>query len=631
MNYLELLSPAKNAEQGIAAINHGADAVYIGAPLFGARTAAGNSVEDIEQLVNYAHLYHAKVFVTINTLLFDHELEDANRLIHQLYNIGVDAIIMQDMGLLETDLPPIELHASTQTHNYDLDRIKFLEQVGFRRIILARETSLAQMQEIRRATTVELESFVQGALCVSFSGQCYLSQYLNNRSGNRGCCSQPCRSNYDLLAKQGNGAMTLLRKNEHLLSLKDFNASQHLEEMVNAGITSFKIEGRLKDLSYVKNITAYYRNLLDTLMSGHGDCRPASEGRTTFFFEPDLERTFNRSFTDYCLTMKEKNAGKPQEGRQRMASFATQKSMGKKVGVVTRIEGTSILLKSQDTFTSGDGFCFFNSQNVLDGFNLNQAMPVKSGMVRLLPNRLPQDLKVGTILWRNNDFAFEKQLSGRTSERKLPITLTFTNLPNGCSLVATDEQGHCGTAEISCETEPAKNPERAVAMVTDQLCKLGSTPYMILDKENDITLVGEPMHFPSSLINELRRNAIDALTQERLKAYRPKDTLLEKNDAPYPTPTLDYRANIINGKSAAFYQHHGVSEFEYGVEKSLDYSGKALMTTKYCLRYELGMCLMHPKTQNRSELYLRNNKHLLQLHFDCRNCQMTLTEADSQQ
>ena len=303
---LELLAPAKNLEYGREAVNHGADALYIGAPAFGARAAATNTIEDIDQLVRYAHLYGSKVFATVNTLLFDDEIESAVQMIYRLYDFGVDALIIQDMGLLECDLPPIELHASTQCHNATIERVKFMERVGFKRVILARETSIEQMRAIRKDTTVDLEAFVHGALCVCYSGQCYMSQYLNSRSGNRGCCSQPCRSAYDLY--DGNGRQLI--KDRHLLSLKDFDASQQLGDMIYAGITSFKIEGRLKDLSYVKNVTAYYRQLLDSMMSGH---TPASSGKSVFYFTPDMSRTFNRGYTDYFLRQ-----------RQPMASFDTQ-------------------------------------------------------------------------------------------------------------------------------------------------------------------------------------------------------------------------------------------------------------------------------------------------------------------
>ena len=343
---LELLSPAKNMEFGREAVNHGADALYIGAPAFGARAAATNTIQDIETLVNYAHLYGSKVFATVNTLLFDDELEPAVEMIRELYNIGVDALIIQDLGLLECDLPPIELHASTQCHNASVERVRFMESVGFKRVILARETSLEQMRAIREATSVDLEGFVYGALCVSYSGQCYMSQYLNQRSGNRGACSQPCRSTYDLLTEEGRTIM----KNRHLLSLKDFNASQYIGSMIDAGISSFKIEGRLKDLSYVKNITAYYRQLLDSMMDGH---ERASSGATTVFFTPDPERTFNRGYTDYFL-----------RGRQPMASFATQKSIGKPVGVVSTVGRFTLTVDSKETFVNGDGLCFFDERNL---------------------------------------------------------------------------------------------------------------------------------------------------------------------------------------------------------------------------------------------------------------------------
>ena len=318
--------------------------MYIGAPAFGARVAAGNSIEEIEELAKYAHLYHAKVFATVNTLLFDNEIDDAVKMLHQLYNAGVDAAIIQDLGLLECDLPPIELHASTQTHNASVERVKFLEQVGFSRVILARETSLSQMEEIRRETTVELESFIQGALCVSYSGQCYMSQYLDERSGNRGCCGQPCRSSYDLYDEHRN----LLRKGQHLLSLKDFSASKHIKQMIAAGITSFKIEGRLKDLSYVKNVTAYYRQLLDDIMQGT-EHTPASSGHCRFFFTPDLEKTFNRGFTDYFL-----------KERKPMANMLTPKSMGKKMGQVTKVTSRNFTMKSREPLIAGDGLCFIN-------------------------------------------------------------------------------------------------------------------------------------------------------------------------------------------------------------------------------------------------------------------------------
>lgn len=615
--YIELLSPAKNYEQGREAINHGADAVYIGAANFGARVAAANSIQELEQLTRYAHLYHAKVFATVNTLLFDNEVEEAVKLIHQLYNIGVDAVIMQDLGLLECDLPPIELHASTQTHNASLERIQFMEKVGFKRVILARETSLEQMREFRRNTSVDLEGFVQGALCVSYSGQCYMSQYINGRSGNRGCCSQPCRSAYDLYDSQGN----ILRKNEHLLSLKDFSAARHLQEMIDAGISSFKIEGRLKDMGYVKNVTAYYRRLLDDIMALRSDCRPASSGHTEFYFVPDLEKTFNRGFTDYFL-----------QERKPMATMSTQKSLGKKMGPVTKIERNVITLKSREPLTAGDGLCFFNAKGELEGFFVNH---VQGSTFQ--PNRMPNGLSVGTELWRNNDQAFEKQLQGRTSSRKVDVAAVLSETPDGLQLELTDSDSCQASASITCPKETAQNPERALDQTDKQLRKLGDTIFQATQVENRCT---QPYFLPSSVLNDLRRKAVTALEEKRIAqhlAMRGSSAPLSErqaNTTPYFETEVDYRANILNHKAEEFYRRHGVKKLEYGLEKTLDYGGKALMTTKYCLRYELGNCLQGKNRTNPKQplpngpLYLRNNKNWFRLEFDCKHCQMQIHPTD---
>ena len=606
---LELLSPAKNYEQGVAAINHGADALYIGAPAFGARSAATNSIEDIERLVKYAHLFRSKIFVTVNTLLFDNEIESAVKMIHQLYNAGCDALIIQDLGLLECDLPPIALHASTQTHNATLERVKFMEQVGFQRVILARETSLEQMQAIRKETSVELEAFVQGALCVSYSGQCYMSQYLNDRSGNRGCCGQPCRSSYNLYNEQGK----LLRRDEHLLSLKDFNASQQLASMIDAGITSFKIEGRLKDISYVKNVTAYYRQLLDNIMLQRTDSQPASSGHCTYYFTPDLEKTFNRGFTDYFL-----------QKRQPMASLATQKSLGKKVGKVKQLDKKSITVDTKDLlFTAGDGLCFYNSDGQLEGFLVNH---VQGNTI--VPNRMP-DIKVGETLWRNNDFAFEKQLQGKSAVRKIDVTFILAETSDGLQLQATDSDNISAIAEICCEKTPARNPEKA--QIQPQLSKLGDTPFQAISVENQCS---KPYFIPTSLLNELRRNAIEQLIQKRQEAFVPKPFIFTANDVPYFEKQLDYRANILNHKAEQFYRRHGVCQLEYGLEKTHNYNDKALMTTKYCLRYELKQCLMKKNNHTiapdyQGNLYLQNNHNRFLLQFDCKNCLMKILKEQN--
>lgn len=606
---LELLAPAKNYEQGIAAINHGADALYIGAPSFGARIGATNTISDIERLVRYAHIYHSKIFATVNTLLFDNEIEEAVKMCHQLYEVGVDALIIQDMGLLECDLPPIELHASTQTHNYDLRRIKFLEQIGFHRIILARETSLEQMATIRKETHVALEAFVQGALCVSYSGQCYLSQYLNGRSGNRGCCSQPCRSSYNLLNDSGK----TLRHNEHLLSLKDFSAAQYIDSMIAAGISSFKIEGRLKDLSYVKNVTAYYRKLLDNYLIQHSEHQAASSGHCTFGFEPDLEKTFNRGFTTYFL-----------KERKPMASFSTPKSMGKEIGSVKNIDSQYIEIKPIDShvvFTAGDGLCYLNQERQLEGFFVNHVQGN-----RIVPNRMPESLQKGIPLWRNNDFAFEKHLQGNTAQRKIDIKLILSDTKDGLRLYVKDEDECEASCEICCEKTAAINPEKAKEQIIRQLSKLGESPFSATDIENQLSDI---LFIPASTLNELRRNVIELLIVARTKSSRQIVESIKPNDAPYFEESLNYKGNVINQLSEQFYRRHGVKTIEKGVEKTLDYKGKALMTTRYCLRYELGQCL-HCKNNDhidkayQGSLILENNGQKFLLNFDCSSCQMSL-------
>lgn len=601
---LELLSPAKNLEFGREAINHGADALYIGAPAFGARAAATNTLEDINALVSYAHLYGSKVFVTVNTLLFDNEIETAVRMIHQLYNIGVDALLIQDMGLLECDLPPIELHASTQCHNASVDRIKFLEQAGFKRVVLARETSLEQMREIRQATHLDLEAFVHGALCVSYSGQCYMSQYLNQRSGNRGCCSQPCRSTYDLY----NGDGKLLSKEKHLLSLRDFNASQQLRSMIDAGIMSFKIEGRLKDLSYVKNITAYYRQLIDSMMEGH---KKSSSGSCTYTFTPDPERTFNRGYTDYFL-----------HERKPMASFATQKSIGKKIGEVTSTSSSSLSISGTEPLATGDGLCYFDGDGKLQGFLVN-------GVQRhtITPNRMPE-IRIGTTIWRNNDQLFEKQMQGHTAERKINIEMLFSSDKTGFSLILKDEDGLSVMQHLEAEHIDSNNPLLNSNTIVKQLSKLGNTPF----SASLVTDNTEGRYFiPSSTLNELRRTAVEKLKEYRISHFRPKDCSRIDQGLPYPSTTLDYRANVINNKAENFYKRHGVSKIERGLELTENYDGKALMTTKYCLRYELECCLQN-KSRNKPQLniapsdtlILHNNNRRFRLEFDCHQCLMRI-------
>ena len=607
---LELLAPAKNRDQGMAAISNGADAVYIGAPAFGARQAAANSLEDIESLVKYAHIYGAKVYITLNTLLYDDELEQAIYLTRQLYNIGIDALIVQDMGLLQCDLPPIALHASTQTHNYTVEKVRFMEQVGMKRVILARETSLEQMRQIRAVTKVELEAFVHGALCVSFSGQCYLSQYLSDRSDNRGCCAQPCRSHYDLYNATGK----LLHKDEHLLSLRDFDASRHLQAMADAGICSFKIEGRLKDSAYVCNLTAYYRQLLDGLMEGRVPFKPASAGKTKLYFQPDPERTFSRRYTDYFL-----------KERQPMASFGTQKALGKQLGKVVSIKSDQIAIATQEPLSAGDGLCFFSPDGKeIDGFLVNRAMGNT-----IVPNRMP-NLSVGTMLWRNNDSQFVKLFqSGRTAERKIGVSLTLSQTDDGYSLTAIDEEGVQAVGSISTTKSVADNQLRAREILSTQLSKLGGTPF-VMDRFDAVGFDSGLPFMPTSIINQLRRQTIDNLISARQENYKPHDVVLaQQSNATYPGPYIDYRLNIVNDQAEQFYRQHGVQQIERGLEQTHLYDGKALMTTKYCLRYELRECLRCKNNRQvssdyRPELYLLNNGRRLELRFNCNECEMQI-------
>lgn len=601
---LELLSPAKNIDYGREAINHGADAVYMGAPAFGARAAATNSLADTEALVRHAHTYGAKVFSTVNTLLMDDELESASQMIRKLYEMGVDAIIIQDMGLLECDLPPIELHASTQCHNATIERIKFLEQVGFKRIILARETSLQQMKDVRQKCGVALEAFVHGALCVSYSGQCYMSQYLTSRSGNRGRCSQPCRSAYDLYTDSGK----LIVKDRHLLSLKDFNASLQLQAMIEAGITSFKIEGRLKDIGYVKNITAFYRQLLDNITEGKG--RSAS-GKCIFHFVPDADRTFNRGYTDYFL-----------RERQPMASFATQKAIGKYIGTVAWVGLDRMTIKSDVAIVPGDGLCFVGKNGKTEGFLVNR---VDGNTV--VPNSMPT-IEKGASLWRSHDQAFEKILSGKSAERRIRVNIRFYATKEGFGLTLQDEDGITAHNNIAKAHQQANQCERMSLTITSQLSKLGDSPFLA-DAVADETRGAYFLRVAD--LNTLRRTTVEQLIEHRINHFKPADSPLSTSPLPYPDTWLDYRGNVTNKKAEEFYKSHGVNKIEYGLERTGDYDGKALMTMKYCLRYELGCCLKRDvKTPNQhgikptDMLILQNNGRQFRLEFDCGNCQMKL-------
>ncbi|WP_421918985.1 peptidase U32 family protein [Marinifilum sp.] len=603
MKKIELLAPAKNLETGIAAINYGADAVYIGAPKFGARSAAGNTLEDIGKLLQYAHQYWAKVFITMNTILYDNELKEAEELIHKLYELGADALIVQDMGVLEMNLPPIELHASTQTHNYDLDRIQFLEKVGFKRIILARELSLEEIKNIRKNTSVELEYFVHGALCVSLSGQCYFSHAIGGRSANRGECSQACRMKYDLVDVEGK----VIAKDKHLLSLKDLNLSSHLDQIVDAGVCSLKIEGRLKDSSYLKNITSFYRQSLDKVFDRKREYEPASSGTINPDFKPDPEITFNRAYTSYFFT------GRIPE----IANFHTPKSMGKEIGKILEVKKDHVVVETKYELHNGDGLCFFNKNKLLKGFQVNGIQGNK-----VFPNDMSM-LQKGVRLFRNNDHEFSKVLKRDNSVRKIGVEFYLDIVEGGINLTAIDEDEMSANIQIKESFESAKNEELALKNIRKQLQKSGDSIYQI----NNVEINFDSVPFvQAKKLNDLRRQCLEQLTFNRTEAFKVEEKRPLIAHPQYPAKELTYMGNVVNCKAEEFYHKCGVEKIEKGFELQNNHSGKTIMTTKHCLRHEFGMCQKETKTgksQNQA-LFLVDNKNRYKLEFNCQRCEMKI-------
>ncbi len=608
-NALELLSPAKNAEFGIEAIIHGADAVYIGGPSFGARANAGNTVADIERLASFAHRYNARVLVALNTILKDEELNEAQKLVWQFYEAGADALIVQDMGLLELDLPPIQLHASTQADIRTLEKARFLEDVGFSQIVLARELSLEQIRKISANTTATLEFFVHGALCVSYSGLCNISHAQTGRSANRGDCSQACRLPYSLTDQDGQ----IVAEDKHLLSMKDNNQTDNLRALIDAGIRSFKIEGRLKDLSYVKNITAHYRQQLDEIIEELPGYGRSSSGKSTFLFTPQPEKTFNRGATDYFV----------QDRQTDIAAFATPKFVGEKIGEVIKLGRISFDISSKDTLHNGDGITFFNANNELAGMRINLAEAAGSGY-RLSPTlvdgRLPADLLVGTTIYRNRDQLFERQLENKSAERRIPVQLRFEETTNGFALHITDDQGVSACAEITQTKEAAQNAERAMTTLRENLGKLGNTIY----SPERIDVATETAWFiPASALNALRRAAVEALDTARVAACkRPERLAPLEPPVPYPDDALSYLGNVFNAKARAFYQKHGVSVIEPAYECHEEKGDVSLMITKHCLRYSFNLCPKQVKGIRPDPMLLSNGNEKLTLRFDCKPCEM---------
>ncbi|MBQ8958663.1 MAG: U32 family peptidase [Bacteroidales bacterium] len=588
---IELLSPAKDAEVGMAAINHGADAVYIGGPDFGAREKASNTIEDIEKLCRHAALYDAKVYVTLNTLLYDNELERARQLVYDFWNAGVDALIVQDMKLLELDLPPIPLHASTQCDNLTVERVQLLEQLGFSQVVLGRELSLKQIREIREKTTVPLEFFVHGALCVSHSGRCYLSQRIGNRSANRGACAQPCRLPWDLLDEDGN----VLIKNRHLLSLRDLNNSAHLEELMDVGITSFKIEGRMKEADYVKNVTAYYRWKLDEIFERcpeyePSSCRDAKSCVSTFEVNP--EKSFNRGFTDFFINGRQKDIGSP----------FTPKSMGEYIGEVTWCNPLRMEIDTEKTLHNGDGLCFLNQENELVGLRADVVSVGRDAKFCVSTNK-PHGAYRGAEIYRNYDLEWQKQVDASKGNRKIDIDLMLAETEDGYEFCgrtrcvptttphrdASNASAVNASVAINCEKILANNPEKVTENIRKKALQWGDTVFNPVNLE---LRFAEPRLIPASVIGEMKRDLVSKLTEE----------LIENHRNNRETRCADVARNV-------------------SIQIDPDEIPDTLMTCHHCIRYANGMCSKETG-QKATPLYIRNGENTFRLEFDCRNCVM---------
>ena len=604
---IELLSPARNLECGIEAIKHGADAVYIGAGRFGARQAAGNSVADIAELARFAHFYGAKVYVTVNTILKDSELADAERLIWELYDAGADALLVQDMAVLRMKLPPIALHASTQCDVRTADKVRFLADCGFTRVVLARELSIAEITDIHKVCPdVELECFVHGALCVSYSGQCYASQYCFERSANRGECAQFCRLKFDLIDSNDN----VIIKGKHLLSLRDMNRMDYLEELVDAGVCSFKIEGRLKDVSYVKNVTAAYNQALESVLKRREEFLRASAGHSVANFTPDVNRSFNRGFTDYFL-----------HGRtDDIYSFNTPKSIGEKMGTIKEVGRGWLTVAGFKAFHNGDGLCFFNREGELEGYRVNRVE--NSRIFLFLEGTDMPTVKPGTDVYRNFDQEFEKILAKESATRKIGVSILFEEIESGYKVCFTDEDGLKAVSEMEWKKENARTPQRT--NIITQLSKLGGTRFEVADIE--VRLNGERF-IPSSLLSEMRRSATVKLETLRLESYRrPVPGVVKDASARYPVTTLTYLGNVMNAQARTFYNDHGVNHIDDAFE-NVQPERAIIMFCRHCIKYALGLCAKYGKSskdgQIREPLSLRyNDGRLFSLRFNCAHCQM---------
>ena len=605
MQKLELLCPAKNLESGILAINYGADAVYVGATKFGARSSATNSVGDIEKLCRYAHRFNAKVFVAFNTLLYENELKEAESIIRQLCDAGIDALIIQDTAILEMNIPPVVLHASTQMHNFKPERIQFLEKAGFDRIVLARELSLEEIKAVRAITTCELESFIHGALCVSLSGQCYISEERFGRSANRGECAQVCRMPFTLKDNKGR----VLLRDKHLLSLKDLNATEHLKSLTDAGVMSFKIEGRLKDRNYVINNTAWYRQQLDNIIEERTDYMKASNGNTRFTFLPEPGKTFSRGYTDYFLS----------ERRNSLANMDTPKSTGKKIGKIVRSEGNKLSVKFEKNIeiNNGDGLCFIDNEGGIAGFLVNGI----SGNTITANKAI--EVNKETDVYRNFDHEFEKMLNNNHDHRKLNVALKLIIANKILNITLRDEAGRTTTLTIEKSFETARNSAMAKDNFVKQLSKSGESDFEV----REVAVPDERLPFiPVGELNDIRRKLFALHVSNILESYLPQQR--KSNYANFEQKkALTYADNVCNSLAEKFYNRFESIVTEPSFEKLTpeEKATKPLMTTRYCLKFELGICQTKqdpPKTELAEPLFIEDRTTRYRLKFDCKACLM---------
>ena len=658
---LELLAPARTADIGLEALKHGADAIYIGGPGFGARASADNSLADIERLTTQTRRFGARVFITLNTILRDDELEPARKLIWQLYEAGADALIIQDMGLLELDLPPIQLHASTQTDIRTPEKARFLQDAGLSQIVLARELTIEQIAAVRAATDpnrTTIEHFVHGALCVAYSGQCYISHAHTGRSANRGDCSQACRLPYQVVDTQGR----FVAHDKHVLSMKDNNQSDNLRALIDAGVRSFKIEGRYKDMGYVKNITAHYRKLLDEVLEERPELATSSAGKCTFTFAPDPNQNFNREFTDYFSNGRQIDIG----------AFDSPKNPGQPIGWVRRVDAKSFDVQLDDptqSLANGDGLCYLDLKKELVGAQTNRVEDLGDGVWRVFPKdpigpkasasegpkaSAPEvakpgtpefakeathtlhDLRKGTIINRNRSMDWVRTLERPSADRRIGVWQQLAEVPgDGLSLTLTDTDGNVGYATLSAEKQAANDAYSAADAITTNLQKLGDSIYTALDTQLHWAdtapgQAGTPWFVPASHLKQLRRDAVAALDAAREAAFvrLPRAVPVEP-PVPYPEDTLSYLANVYNSKAHDFYQRHGVKVIDAAYESQEEEGEVSLMITKHCVRFSLSLCPKQAKgvigvkgTVKAEPLQLINGKEKLTLRFDCKPCEM---------